>query len=81
MGLEFGILGMWLLEVGRGSEEAGVKGLYRLEKHFRNQKIEHRVSFLKNSTQGGMFSAGEAQADVTACSPGPGQAPTWKGVG
>lgn len=55
MGLQYGILGMWLLEVGRGSKEAGAKGFYRLEKQFRNQKIAHRVSVFKNATQGGML--------------------------
>lgn len=53
MGLEFGIVGMWLLEVQRGSEEAGVKGFYRLQKQFRNQKTEHTVSFFKNATERG----------------------------
>jgi hypothetical protein len=38
-----------------GMEEAGVKGFYRLEKQFRNQKIEHRVSFLRKCNSGRDF--------------------------
>lgn len=51
---------MCLSEVGRGSEEAGVEGFYRLEKQFRNQKFEH----LTKATQGGASSAGGAKAEV-----------------
>lgn len=60
------VLGVCLSEVGRGSEEAGVEGFYRLEKQFRNQKFEH----LKKATQGGTSSVGGAKAEVYGLQPG-----------